>query len=172
MITVKEYYANQTYEKEFKGLSTDSKPTSGVPENSLFLELDTGDFYYFDGEEWNKMTSSGGGGSSIDMTLNGVTENDADFSYKVGIYAMASAADGEPKHVKSVELTSGTSIDVTFDDDTTGGITIETDAETGDKRVYGCEGGIMFGVYFDGNESDADLISAMEEYLDKFESQG
>lgn len=39
---------------EFKGLSTDEKPTScGV--NSLFLELDTGDFYYYTGAAWAKV---------------------------------------------------------------------------------------------------------------------
>lgn len=43
--------------KEYKGLSTDTKPTEGVGVNSLFLELDTGDFYYFDGDEedWLKV---------------------------------------------------------------------------------------------------------------------
>lgn len=41
-------------EAEFKCLSTDSKPTTcGV--NSLFLELDTGDVYYFTGEDWSKV---------------------------------------------------------------------------------------------------------------------
>lgn len=30
----------------YQGLSTDEKPTENVPINSLFLELDTGDFYY------------------------------------------------------------------------------------------------------------------------------
>lgn len=103
------------------------------------------------------------------MTLNGVTANDADFSYKVGIYAIASeAVGGEAKHVKSVEVTGGASFDVVYDDDTTATISIETDAETGDKRVIGCEGGIMFGIYFDGNGDDADLISAVEEYLSKY----
>lgn len=41
-------------EREFKGLSTDTKPTCCFI-NSLFLELDTGDFYYFDGSDWNKV---------------------------------------------------------------------------------------------------------------------
>lgn len=41
-------------EHEYKGLSTDTKPTSCAV-NSLFLELDTGNFYYFDGEEWQKV---------------------------------------------------------------------------------------------------------------------
>lgn len=36
------------------GLSTDTKPTS-VEINTLFLELDTGDFYYFDGTTWAKV---------------------------------------------------------------------------------------------------------------------
>lgn len=36
------------------GLSTDEKPTD-VWANSLFLELDTGDFYYFTGETWAKV---------------------------------------------------------------------------------------------------------------------
>ena len=36
------------------GLSTDDKPTDAAI-NTLFLELDTGDFYYFNGEEWAKV---------------------------------------------------------------------------------------------------------------------
>ena len=44
----------QTGEYEYKGLSTDTKPTNCAV-NSIFLELDTGDFYYFTGEEWAKI---------------------------------------------------------------------------------------------------------------------
>lgn len=44
----------QTGDAEYKGLSTDEKPTDCAV-NSLFLELDTGDFYYFDGETWQKI---------------------------------------------------------------------------------------------------------------------
>ena len=36
----------------YQGKSTDTKPTKEVPLNSMFLELDTGKFYYFDGYEW------------------------------------------------------------------------------------------------------------------------
>lgn len=36
------------------GLSTDTKPDDALV-NSLFLELDTGDFYYFNGEDWTKV---------------------------------------------------------------------------------------------------------------------
>lgn len=39
------------------GLSTDEKPLNQEV-NTLFLELDTGNFYYFDGSEWSAV---GGG---------------------------------------------------------------------------------------------------------------
>ena len=46
---------NRNYgEHEFKGLSTDSKPITCAI-NSIFWELDTGDFYYFDGAAWVKI---------------------------------------------------------------------------------------------------------------------
>lgn len=42
--------------QEFLGLSTDTKPTNcGI--NSLFLELDTGDVYYFNSTEWLQIGS-------------------------------------------------------------------------------------------------------------------
>lgn len=36
------------------GIHDDVKPTD-VEVNTLFLELDTGDFYYFDGTAWQKV---------------------------------------------------------------------------------------------------------------------
>lgn len=36
----------------YKGLSTDPKPTTGVEVNALFLELDTKNWYYWDGSSW------------------------------------------------------------------------------------------------------------------------
>lgn len=53
MIT--DYLNRSTSDKEYMGLSTDTKPTEGVSVNSLFLELDTGDFYYFNGTTWAKV---------------------------------------------------------------------------------------------------------------------
>lgn len=42
--------------REYSGESTDTKPTpSDLMVNSLFLELDTGDFYYFDGSSWSQV---------------------------------------------------------------------------------------------------------------------
>ena len=38
----------------YVGLSTDDKPTD-VPINTLFMELDTKDEYYFTGEAWAKV---------------------------------------------------------------------------------------------------------------------
>ena len=55
MISVKE--CKQAFEYEFKGLSTDDKPTDCAV-NSLFWELDTNDTYYFDGENWTKVGSA------------------------------------------------------------------------------------------------------------------
>ena len=44
---------------DFMGLSTDTKPTNSeqfpMDTNSLFLELDTGDVYYFTGYAWAKV---------------------------------------------------------------------------------------------------------------------
>ena len=44
---------NQTY----YGLSTDSKPTSGVGNGSCFIEMDTGKVYFFNaaGNAWIEM---------------------------------------------------------------------------------------------------------------------
>ena len=39
----------------YMGLSTDTKPTEMIEINALFLELDTGDFYYFTGTVWEKV---------------------------------------------------------------------------------------------------------------------
>ena len=41
----------------YEGLSTDTKPTENVGINALFLELDTGKFYYFDGSDWVEVGS-------------------------------------------------------------------------------------------------------------------
>lgn len=42
---------HSSQKKELLGLSTDTKP-DGMSENTLFLELDTGDIYYFNGTDW------------------------------------------------------------------------------------------------------------------------
>lgn len=59
MVTVNNKTANNTGTAAFEllGLSTDTKPTgtfSGyrVGENSVFLELNTGDLYYFSNGTW------------------------------------------------------------------------------------------------------------------------
>ena len=44
---------------DLMGLSTDAKPTTGITLNTLFLELDTGDFYYFTGATWAKVGGNG-----------------------------------------------------------------------------------------------------------------
>lgn len=49
---------------QIMGLSTDTKPTTGVQPNSLFWELDTNGMYFFDGTQWQPIGGSGGGGGS------------------------------------------------------------------------------------------------------------
>lgn len=41
---------------ELYGLSTDTKPTTGVMNGSSFVEMDTGKLYFFDaeGSEWKE----------------------------------------------------------------------------------------------------------------------
>ena len=74
MVTLED--CQQEGSHEYKGLSTDTKPTNCAA-NSLFLELDTGYFYYFDGSTWVK-TKSGDGyrtfKSLIDRSITEVTE--------------------------------------------------------------------------------------------------
>ena len=40
---------------DYRGLSTDEKPTDETRENALFLEVNTGDFYYFHNGTWAKV---------------------------------------------------------------------------------------------------------------------
>lgn len=61
MVTLKGYTANML------GVSTDQKPTD-ADINTIFRELDTNKYYYFDGTDWNEIPSSGGGGSSFEPT--------------------------------------------------------------------------------------------------------
>lgn len=37
---------------DYIGLSGDQKPTTDIPVNTLFLELDTGCLFYFNGTTW------------------------------------------------------------------------------------------------------------------------
>lgn len=52
---------------QYAGVSTDEKPAN-APTYSVYLELDTGKFYYYDGTEWKEVPccgDAGGGGGSI-----------------------------------------------------------------------------------------------------------
>lgn len=48
---------------DWYGLSDDDKPTEDVATNDVFLELDTGNFKYFDGTEWQQV--GGGADASV-----------------------------------------------------------------------------------------------------------
>ena len=55
MVTILKF--NKEAPCQYCGLSEDNKPAE-APVNSLFLELDTCDFYYFDGTQWAKVGGS------------------------------------------------------------------------------------------------------------------
>lgn len=56
MITLNTIYTLQQYE----GLSTDTKPTTGVVNGSRFMELDSGKIYMFDADSaaWLEYTGT------------------------------------------------------------------------------------------------------------------
>src|SRR5678815_2832482 len=58
----------------YLGLSTDTKPTTGVVTGAIFLETNTGLVFYYSGSVWNAGASgSGGGGSSSLAFANSYT---------------------------------------------------------------------------------------------------
>lgn len=44
-------------ELEYRGLSTDTKPTENITNGSVFIEIDTGKLYMFDAEgtQWKEL---------------------------------------------------------------------------------------------------------------------
>ena len=54
MITIND--CKQANERSFQGLATDTKPVNVAP-NSIFLQLNGGIFYYFDGANWERVGS-------------------------------------------------------------------------------------------------------------------
>lgn len=60
---------------DYRGLSTDTKPTD-ADINALLLEVDTGDFYYFDtDEDWHKVGGSASRAKSAGTELIKSLEN-------------------------------------------------------------------------------------------------
>ena len=78
MITVnsqRKVIGTDRYDYDLKGLSTDEKPSEiygiKIVENSIFFEVDTGDFYYLKSQAtdlipavWEKIGNGGDGGGS------------------------------------------------------------------------------------------------------------
>lgn len=57
-VTMKATYnvaGTRNFQYDVMCLSTDTKPTEKIGLNSLCLELDTGDLYYFNGTAWAKV---------------------------------------------------------------------------------------------------------------------
>lgn len=49
--------ATSQYPRDYRGLSTDTKPTTNVANGSTYLEMDTGDVYLWDAEneQWREI---------------------------------------------------------------------------------------------------------------------
>ena len=63
-IIIEKQFTRDNKYVEAAGLSTDTKPTLGIVNGSLFVEADTGDVYMFaegDTPAWNKVAALGGG---------------------------------------------------------------------------------------------------------------
>ena len=48
---------NKDVELEYRGLSTDTKPTENITNGSVFIEIDTGKLYMFDAvsKQWKEI---------------------------------------------------------------------------------------------------------------------
>lgn len=64
------FNGEETMFSSFRGLSTDEKPTN-VPENSLFMELDTGVGYYFSEGEWKVYAANKPEGLAVSAAIVG-----------------------------------------------------------------------------------------------------
>ena len=69
---------------QYAGVSTDEKPAN-APTYSVYLELDTGKFYYYDGTEWKEVPccgdGGGGGGGGDFSTAQATIVNNAETNF-------------------------------------------------------------------------------------------
>lgn len=77
---------------QYWGTSDDEKPTN-VPKNSIYFELDTCSFYYFDGEQWGEMPCSCG---EDDMTYDIIIETTTDFDFSSPDLSEVTVKKGNP----------------------------------------------------------------------------
>lgn len=70
MVTLLEPWTNG--QKQYAGLSTDTKPIEGVENGDKFIEIDTGKIYLFDAQnaEWTEQPASGGGSDLPEVSIS------------------------------------------------------------------------------------------------------
>jgi hypothetical protein len=77
--------------ERFYGLAADTKPTEGMNQGSLFVEVDTGSQFVWTGTEWAELEFSSGGGGAV--AWGDITGTLAD---QLDLQAALDAADGTP----------------------------------------------------------------------------
>ena len=128
---------DKEFHYEFSGLSSDSKPTTwgeqDIEDNSLFLELDTGKFYYLTEGEWAEIGTSPtpSGTLLLDKTIDDLQEYPG-----TGIYMESSTSEiGLPDDITVVW--DGVSYSCTIDGQTTTyGAAVDFDQMTADFSTY------------------------------------
>lgn len=78
---------------QYWGTSDEDKPTN-VPKNSIYFELDTCSFYYFDGEQWGEMPCNCNG--EDDMTYDIIIETTTDFNFSSPNLSEVTVKKGNP----------------------------------------------------------------------------
>lgn len=142
---------------QYAGVSTSDKPT-GVPTYSIYLELDTGKFYYYDGSEWQELpcSCSGGGGgseaSTAKVTLNLTADDDTPF---IAEKVYASFGFGTAEYCAYVSAVDHVAEIVTYNEDAH---IYEILGRVGEHNIYSgivgdpvCTGGVEYisdGEYF------------------------
>lgn len=139
---------------QIMGLSTDTKPTTGVQPNSLFWELDTNGMYFFDGTQWQPIGGSGGGGGESDFSTAQVTINNGNGLVSLEIAAYVDYPSDNPN--SSNDMTYNANF-VIGDTQSSSPPTIDS-TQTITLLTYQNEGMINWPIY--GNNESLDTVTA------------
>ena len=96
---------------DLKGLSTDIKPTDGIAINSLFLEIDTGKFYFFSGSDWLEMgTGTAPAKNYLEDLKNILTRSGSTFTIPEGITEIGAQACSNWSELSQLTIPDGVTV--------------------------------------------------------------